>query len=96
MAQNPTPVSDDPDAPLLYVDEITAGGVLNGNFNFTFSAVQYDHGKSPPAPYRRTKLRLVIPIPALVAGQQLVNDLIARATRTSSSSTTTPATTPSH
>jgi len=61
----PLAMIDDQDAPVIFADELTGGGFLQGNFNMTFSVVQYDHSKNPPQAYRRTCLRLVLPAPAV-------------------------------
>ena len=41
---------DNADAPVVFADELTGGGPLQGNFNLTFAVVQYDHSAEPPLP----------------------------------------------
>lgn len=69
-------IIDDRDAPVIFADELTGGGFLQGNFNMSFSVVQYDHSKNPPQAYRKTCLRLVLPAPAVhIAVQFLTQQL---------------------
>lgn len=67
------PLIDDPDAPVIFADELTGGGDLQGNFNMTFAVAQYDHSVSPPRMYRKVCLRLVMPLAAATAAAQFLN-----------------------
>jgi len=74
------PVLDDINAPVVYVDELTGGGAIEGNLNLSFSALQYDHGKDTATPYRRIKLRLIIPMSAVPRMREFLGRIIDRAT----------------
>lgn len=67
------PLVDDPNALVMFADELTGGGDLQGNFNMTFAVAQYDHSVSPPRMYRKVCLRLVMPLAAATAAAQFLN-----------------------
>ena len=64
---------DDPDAPVVFTDELTGGGPLQGNLNLTFAVVQYDHSVDPPKAYRKVCLRVVMPKSAAQAAWAFLN-----------------------
>ena len=70
------PYVDDPDAPVIFTDELTGGGIVQGNLNLTFSVLQYDHTGSTASAYRRTCVRLVIPVSAMPAAAQFIGTLL--------------------
>jgi hypothetical protein len=65
-------VVDDPDAPVVFADVLIGGGPAQGNLNFTFAVLQFDHGTNPPTPYQRVCLRLVMPATAVKAAQEFI------------------------
>lgn len=67
------PLIDDLDAPVVFADELTGGGTLQGNFNMTFAVAQYNHSVSPPRMYRKVCLRLVMPLAAATGAAQFLN-----------------------
>ena len=75
------PYVDNPDAPVIFVDELTGGGIVQGNLNLTFAVLQYDHSGSAATatPYRCTCLRLIIPVGAMVAASQFVGRMLQNA-----------------
>ena len=82
MARTTTPSPpyiDDPDAPVIFVDELAGGGIVQSNLNLTFAVLQYDHSGSTATAYRRTCLRLIIPLGAMLAASKFVGTLLQNA-----------------
>ncbi len=72
------PISNDPDAPVIYADMLLGGGVSQGNLSLTFGVRQFDHALNPPTATRRVCLRLVLPGGASADLAQFVTQLIQR------------------
>src|SRR4051794_24507272 len=69
---------DDPDAPIVFAEELVGGGPsLGNNVNLNFAILLHDHSKEPPAPYRKTVLRVVMPRAALTHAAAFINRIIS-------------------
>ncbi len=73
----PSPVIDSPDAPVVYATELVGASNHQGDVNLTFGILQHDHGKAPPAAYRKVCLRLVLPRSALAQAHQFLGTVLA-------------------
>lgn len=66
------PCLDDPNAPVVFATELTGCGAVQDNCHLTFAVAQYDHSVTPPRVYRRTCLRLVLPMMAAAGVSQFL------------------------
>lgn len=71
-------VFDDPDAPTFYVTELTGAGPSGStDMMMTFSTLQVDFKGTGAQPYRRVKVRLVMPALAAAQGAEFVQQRVA-------------------